>query len=770
MPHDRATGLEDGQPPMTKVPGRRMRAKLFAGVMSLGMTAGTSRAIAADLPLLPLPASVQMQKGSFLFARARITASDAGERAAGERLRFLLGRSHGPTLPFSKVGNIHFRRGPASGGSEAYRLSVAPAGVEITAPTDAGLYYGAETLWQLMASSSGRRIPALKIADYPAFSWRGLMLDSARHIQPVSYIKRLIDRMAANKLNVLHWHLTDDQGWRIEIDRYPRLTSVGAWRQEAGAAGLDPKTGKPLLYGGYYSKKQIREIVAFARAHHVAVVPEIDVPGHATAMTAAYPELASTSNPPKTPSHDWGILPNLLNPSDETFTFLDNVLDEVMELFPGPIHLGGDEAVKDQWKANPAIQARIKALGLKDEDALQGWFTARLGDYLVKHGRRLVGWDEILGGKVPLNAVVMSWHGIDGAVTAAKTSRDTVLAASPVLYLDHMQSASGDEPPGRAEIVDWKQFYGFDPAPAALTPAERRHILGLQANLWTEHARTTAYADRMIWPRSAILAELAWSNPKKDWSEFSHRLVAAMQRWRAMGEAYDTTPLEPLLTFTGSTDAITGAIQIPAAIGTLRYSIDGSIPSPRSAVYERPLPLKAGAILMAQAFDGRMPLGTPKRRLIGPALLHTRTASEMELCTNAIQLRLEDDGPTVGKRLVHWVDVMHPCWIWRGAPLDGVRRLVAEVGRMPFNFAIGDDVKKITFRPPTTAAGELEVRRDSCDGPLVATIPLEPATHTSGDAEVSGPILPQTGAHDLCMTFTQRGVDPYWVLDRLSLQ
>jgi len=769
MPHDHATGLEDERPLMTKVPGRRMRAKLFAAVMSLGMTAATSSASAADLPLLPLPASVQMQKGSFSFAHARITASDAGERAAGERLRFLLGRSHGPMLEYSRAGNIRFRRGPATGGSEAYRLSVAPAGVEITAPTDAGLYYGAETLWQLMASSRGRQIPAVKIADYPAFSWRGLMLDSARHIQPVSYIKGLIDRMAADKLNVLHWHLTDDQGWRIEIDRYPRLTSVGAWRQEAGAAAFDPKTGKPVLYGGYYSKKQIREIVTFARAHHVAVVPEIDVPGHATAMIAAYPDLASTPNPPKTPSHDWGILPNLLNPSDGTFKFLENVLDEVMELFPGSIHLGGDEAVKDQWKANATIQAKIKALGLKDEDALQGWFTARLGDYLAKHGRRLVGWDEILGGKVPANALVMSWHGVDGAVTAAKTGRDTVLAASPVLYLDHMQSASGAEPPGRAEIIDWRQFYQFDPAPGALTAEQRRHVLGLQANLWTEHARTTAYADRMIWPRSAILAELAWSNPKKDWSEFSLRLVSAMQRWREMGEAYDQTPLEPLANFTGS-EAVTVAIQLPASIGTLHYSTDGSDASPTSPAYDAPLTLKSGTVLSDQAFDGAIPIGVPKQWRIGPALLHTKTASEMELCTNAIQLRLEDDGPTAGKRLVHWVDVMHPCWIWRGAPLDGVKHLVAEVGEMPFNFAIGDDINKITFRPPATPAGELEVRRNSCDGPLVAAIPLEAATHTSGDADVSGPISPQAGAHDLCMTFTQRGIDPYWVLDRLTLQ
>ena len=764
MPDDRVTGLEDERRLMVRV----VRAALFAAIVSMGVTAAS----AADLPLLPRPASVTMEAGAFSFAHARIVASSAAERAAADRLRSLLARSGGPKLRLASRGQIRFHLDAKIAGAEVYRLVVTSSGVDVSASSDAGLYYGAETLWQLMASAGQNgRIRSVTINDSPAFTWRGLMLDSARHIQPVGYIEGLIDRMAADKLNVLHWHLTDDQGWRIEIDRYPRLTSVGAWRQEAGAAGLDPKTGKPLLYGGYYSKKQIREVVAFARAHHVTIVPEIDVPGHATAIIAAYPELASAANPPRSPSHDWGILPNLLNADDATFTFLDNVLDDVMALFPGSyIHLGGDEAVKGQWKANPAIQAKIKALGLKDEDALQGWFTARLGDYLAKHGRRLVGWDEILGGKVPGDAVVMSWHGIDGAVTAAKTGRDTVLAASPVLYLDHMQSASGDEPPGRAEIIDWRQFYQFDPAPAALTPGERHHILGLQANLWTEHARTTAYADRMIWPRGAILAELAWSNPKKDWGEFSHRLVTAMQRWRAMGEAYDVTPLEPLPMFTSSADAVTAAIQLPASIGTLRYSIDGSEPSSLSPAYSDPLTLRPGSTLTARPFEGSVPLGTAKRWLIGPRLLRSRTASEMELCTNAIQLRLEDDGPTAGKRLIHWVDVMHPCWIWHGAPLDGVKRLVAQVGRMPFNFAIGDDVNKINFRPPATSAGELEVRRDSCDGPLIATIPLEPATHTSGDADVSGPMSPQDGAHDLCMTFSQRGVDPYWVLDRLTLQ
>ena len=747
-----------------------MRGILALTLIAAMVPAAARAAPAGPLPLLPMPASVETAAGRFAVAGAAISVSDEGGKEAGNRLRDLVTRSGGPALSFSAKGTIRFRRDASVKGAEAYRLVVTPAGATVSAASDAGLYYGAETLWQLIASSKDGSVPAVTIADEPAFGWRGVMLDSVRHFQPVAYVEQLIDRMAMAKLNTLHWHLSDDQGWRIEIDRYPRLTEIGGCRREAGAAGTDPATGKPTRYCGYYSKADIRTVVAYAAAHHVTIVPEIDMPGHATAMVAAYPELASIPNPPRSPSNQWGILPNLLNPDDGTLTFVDNVLDEVMALFPGRyIHVGGDEAVKDQWKANPAIQAQIKRLGLKDENALQGWFMARLGDYLDKHGRRMIGWDEILEGQVPGDATVMSWHGIDGAITAARSGHDAILAPAPIFYLDNRQSDSSDEPPGRGEIIDWRKLYDFDPAPAQLTSDQRRHLLGMQVNLWTEHVRTTAYADRMIWPRAAVLAELAWRNPTKNWPDFSARLVTAMARWQRMGFGYDTTPLNAEARFGGNDRAVTAALRQPAGIGTLRYTTDGSAPSPRSPAYEQPLTLSPGTPLMAQAFADDGALGAPQRWLIAPDLLRTRSASEMELCSDSIPLRLEDDGPTNGVRKVHWADIMHPCWIWRGAPLDGVTRITATVGRQPFNFAIGDDIKKIVFEKPATAAGELKVRRDGCDGTVIATVPLASATRTSGDATVSATIPPQQGAHDLCMTFTQAGPDPFWVLDRLTL-
>lgn len=748
-----------------------MRFAVLAAVMSLGMTPANAATQASDLPLLPMPTSVSMDAGSFVIRGDRVAAADPGERAAARRLQSLLAKSGGPQLRPGRDGRIRFHRSARIAGAEAYRLRVTRSGVDVEASTDAGLYYGAETLWQLIASSKNGRIPALVIDDAPAFSWRGVMLDSARHSQPVAYVEQLIDRMALAKLNTLHWHLSDDQGWRIQIDRYPRLTSVGAWRQPAGAAGVDPKTGRPVLYGGYYSKADIRAVVAYARERHVTIVPEIDVPGHATAMIAAYAELASIPDPPRAPSHDWGILPNLLSPEDSTFTFLDNVLDEVLALFPSPyIHMGGDEAVKDQWKANPAVQAKIRSLGLKDEDALQAWFTGRVAGYLAKHGRRLIGWHETRLGEMPPNAVAMAWLGTDDAIAAAKGGHDAILAVSPILYLDHIQSDSGDEPPGRGEVIPWRQLYEFAPLPPTITPAERPHILGLQANLWTEHVRTTGYADRMLWPRAAIAAELAWSNPAKDWPAFSKRLVGAMARWRKLGFGYDAVPLAPEASFGRDDGQISISLRQLGAIGTLRYALNGAPLSPASPAYTRPLVLREGTTLAAQSFLDGATLGAPKQWRVSPALLRTRSASEMELCSNAIPLRLEDDGPTNGVRKVHWADIMRPCWIWRAAPLDGVHRLVAQVGRLPFNFSIGEDINKIKFDPPATPAGELHVRRDSCDGQIIASIALESATTTSGVADVSGPLTGQSGAHDLCMTFAQKRPDPFWVLDRLTLQ
>jgi hexosaminidase len=688
--------------------------------------------------------------------------------AARGRFLDLVAKGHGLKFGADASGGIRFIRDASVAGEEAYRLDVTSSAITIRASGDAGLFYGAETLWQLVASAKDGRIAAVRIEDKPAFAWRGVMLDSVRHFQPPAYIEQLLDRMAEAKLNVFHWHLADDQGWRIPIDRYPRLIEIGAWRVPVGAAGRDPKTGQPVRYGGFYTKDEIRRIVAYAAARHITIVPEIDMPGHATAMVAAYPELGSTPTPPKAPSSDWGILPNLLNTEDTTFTFIDNVLDEVMQLFPGTyIHVGGDEAPKGQWKADPRAQARIKALGLKDEEALQGWFTGRLGGYLEKHGRRLIGWDEILDGSVPADATVMSWRGMDGALKAAHAGHDTVLAPAPILYLDNRQSDSASEPPGRGEIVSWQRLYGFDAAPASLSVEERRHILGLQVNLWTERVRTTDFADRMIWPRAALLAELGWSPVStRDWAGFTRRLQPELARWHSLGWAYDRTPLDV------EAKLDDGAIKLaqPAAMGELRYTTDGSVPTAKSPLYAGPIAFNGANRIAAQAFLDGTPLGTVQRWRFDAASPFTRAATAMTLCSNKLPDRIEDDGATDGVRRIHWVDVMQACWIWPKAPLDGVRSISAEVGSVPFNYQLGADIASVKFRAPEKPAGELEVRQDSCDGPRIASIPLAPATRSDGVTMLSGPLAAAgQGTHDLCMTFTQKTPDPLWLLDRLTL-
>jgi hexosaminidase len=364
----------------------------------------------------------------------------------------------------------------------------------------------------------------------------------------------------------------------------------------------------------------------------------------------------------------------------------------------------------------------------------------------------------------------MSWRGIDGAITAAKAGHDAVLSPAPDLYLDNRQSDSGDEPPGRGTIIDWKRVYAFDVAPASLTEEERKHLIGLQVNEWTEHARTTDFVERMIWPRAAILAELGWTKPgPRDWNAFAPRLAAELGRYRALHLGYDVTPLVPQADLSGTPAAPQAALRQQAGIGTIRYTTDGSAPTASSPVYQAPIAMTG--ILSAQAFLGGAPVGPAQSWRVDAAALRTRDGAQFELCANPpkIPLRLEDDGPVSGKRAILWVDLMHACWLWRDAPMDGATRIEARVGSVPYNFSIGAAINKVVFRKPETPDGELEIRLDDCDGPVVAKLPLAPARGNSGVTTIGGTLAPSAGAHNLCATFTQNGPDPRWVLDKLTL-
>ena len=744
-----------------------------------------SQPVAASVEpaVIPNPASIERQPGAFKLARDTAIVVPPGDAEAGRTAEFLAGlveRARGTRLAVRsgapRDGAINLvRTTGGEGDRERYSLAVTPRRVTIAAASQAGLVHGATTLWQLMTPGRGA-VPAVRIEDAPRFAWRGLMLDSARHFQSPAYIRQFLDAMAIHKLNVLHWHLTDDQAWRLEIRKYPKLTSVGAWRVPAGdapRADIDPATGKPRLYGGFYSQREVREIVAYAAERGITVVPEIEMPGHATTAIVAYPTLAAGANPPTVVPADWGIYPHVYNLDDATFGFLEDVLTEVMELFPSRyIHVGGDEVEKAQWRDSTQGQARMKELGVTEPAKLQGYFTQRIARFLEKNGRRLVGWDEILETGLPQGAVVMSWRGIDGALAAAVQGHDTVLAAHPTLYFDNLQRLASDEPPGRGRVVSLEEVYRFEPMPEKLTPEQRRHVLGLQGNIWTEHIRTEERVGHMTFPRAAAVAELGWSAPeRRAWRDFTRRLSTQLARYDALKIAHADSAFAPQARTTYLDAPAHAQVELSnqAGYGEIRYTTDRSEPTPRSPRYEKPVAVKLPGELRAATFAATLRLSRTRMVPLDLRLAQQRRSQELKLCTEHIALSLEDDAPLKGGRAAFLVDVQNPCWIFAGAELDGVKAIRASVGQLPFNFQIGDDVKKISFPRPQTAAGELEVRL-GCEGELLARIALEPATVSPVVTALPPvPVKPHTGRHDLCLRFAQGALEPFWVLDTIQL-
>ncbi|MEP9359161.1 family 20 glycosylhydrolase [Sphingomonas sp. KR3-1] len=734
-------------------------------------------AAAQQLPrLLPVPAEMAPVPGRFALTAATalvVPARDAGARAAADRLAELLKLSRGLTLrtavasPHPAIRFLRARTGKA----ESYVLAIDGKGATITAGDDAGLLYGAVTLWQALTQQGGKgavTIPGLSIHDAPRFAWRGLMLDSARHFQSPAYVRQLIDWMAVNKLNTLHWHLVDDQGWRIEIPKYPRLTSISAWRIPASAPGAPqlPRTG------GFYTQAEIRAIVAYAGKRGITIVPEIEMPGHALAAIRAYPELGmGVPIPPGTES-DWGVFPWLYNTDDTTFAFLEDVLTEVMALFPSRyIHVGGDEAVKDQWKGSPAIQARMKALGIKDETALQAWFVHRIAGFLEAHHRKLIGWDEILEGDVPADATITSWRGIEGAITAAKAGHDAVLSPSPTLYINQRQGTGPNEPPGRGDVVDLRTVYAFDPAPREIPAEQQHHILGLQANLWTEHVRTEARATWHFFPRASAVAEIGWSKPEgRDFADFIDRLVLQMDRMKPLGMNPATTAfaVRPALDYKAGEKTVSVSLANQSGL-PIRYTTDGTPVTARAPLYAGPLALPLPTRLRAASFHGSEALGGAIDQPFDARSVRTRGDEDMKTCSNRVVLALEDDYPAAGKRAVFRTDIFAPCWQWEAAPIGGAKAIALTVGQIPFNFQIGKDIESIHFRTPATPAGEFEIRAGSCQGPLIATLPLAPAVTNPGLTRLLAPLPLRPGNESLCISYTAKGVSPMWALESVEL-
>ena len=739
-----------------------------------------SGAASHALPLIPVPASAARGEGGFqVRADTPLIAAtnDPAARQAAQQFARLLQESFDAAPRVSDAGDaghaIAFVTDPQlETSAEGYALEVSPDGIRIRARDAAGLFYGGVSLWQLLSADGENQLPvtlpAVRIEDAPRFAWRGFMLDSARHLQSVEQIKRLLDQMARHKLNVFHWHLTDDQGWRLEIKRYPKLTQVGAWRVPAGKAGRDG-AGKPLRYGGFYTQAQAREIVEYAAQLHITVVPEIELPGHAQAAIASYPELGVTGQAPPV-SPDWGVHTWLFNVEDPTFAFLENVLTEVMAIFPGQyIHIGGDEADKYQWQHSPQVQARRKALGLTDDMQLQSWFIKRIEKFLVAHDRRLIGWDEILEGGLPPEATVMSWRGTRGAVEAARQGHDVVLTPSDVTYLNRMQSEEADEPPAHDYPTPLKAVYDFEPVPPELDAQQARHVLGTQANLWTEHVRTEARVEHMAFPRLSALAEVAWS-PKasRDWTGFLQRLAPQMRRFAHAGIRAADSAFAVRIDAQPQGVGAQVALANQAGFGELRYTTDGSEPTARSALYAQPLQLKLPAAVSANAFLDGKPLARTRSQRIDAALLRSRDAEQLAPCRKeGLVLRLEDDEPLRDERAVVPVDIGGPCWLWKQAPLEGVATLRAHIVDLPYNFQFGGESAATAPSGQTNAPFALQVFDNTCEGkPLAST----PVTQTEAATEqVDIPLPSPMPARDLCLKFSGDYRQVLWAIDRVEL-
>lgn len=511
-------------------------------------------ATTAQVNIIPKPVELTTQQGSFLInAKTKLVVKDPSVQHSANFLNEFLQDIYGFKLATAKIASPNsIELGltkSATAKQGAYQFQSNKTGVIINGANPEGVFYGVQTLIQLLPTEKGTSltIPLVQVKDEPRFGYRGMHLDVGRHFFPVAYIKKYIDYIALHKMNYFHWHLTEDQGWRIEIKKYPKLTSVGAYRNGT-IIGRFPGTGNDnKRYGGFYTQEEIKDVVRYAATSYVTIIPEIEMPGHASAAIAAYPELStfpeeSTTFPPKTVwagstegkqvQQTWGVFPDVFSPSEKTFKFLEDVIDEVVALFPAPyIHIGGDESPKDNWKRSAFAQQLIKEKGLKDEHELQSYFIQRMEKYINGKGRKIIGWDEILEGGLAPNATVMSWRGEAGGIEAAKQKHDVIMTPTTYVYLDYSQTKAEDSVT-IGGYIPLKKVYNYEPIPAELNADEHKYVLGAQANIWTEYVKNGRKLEYMIFPRMTALSEVLWSRKEdKNWEDFQPRLQRQLKRF-----------------------------------------------------------------------------------------------------------------------------------------------------------------------------------------------------------------------------------------------
>ena len=503
--------------------------------------------------IIPNPLSIKLRKGFFRLSQQTSIYTVAELIPVGHYLQETIYQETGHNLAVQNAANqttqiegivLLIDKSLSALGDEGYRLRVTPNLIQVEAPTAAGVFYGIQTLQQLIQTNNEHFyvVPAVEIEDKPRFKWRGLMLDVGRHFYSVAFIKRFIDLLALHKMNTFHWHLTEDQGWRIEIKKYPKLTQIGSQRADTELGGDRGRfTGQP--HSGFYTQAEIREVVDYAASRHITVIPEIELPGHSLGALASYPELGCTGGPYEVQT-TWGIKKDVYCAGNENvYTFLEDVLSEVLELFPSRvIHIGGDEVPKDRWRTCPKCQAMIEKQGLKDEDELQSYIIKRMEKFLNAKGRQLIGWDEILEGGLAPNALVMSWRGIKGGIEAASAGHDVVMSPTSHCYFDYYQSEKTNEPPGpfwEGAYLPLETVYAFEPIPDELSPEQAEHVLGAQGNIWTEFIASEDHLEYMTFPRATALAEVVWSQPEqRDFPDFIRRLQAFLPKLRKLNVKY----------------------------------------------------------------------------------------------------------------------------------------------------------------------------------------------------------------------------------------
>ena len=605
-----------------------LKKYIFVAAVLLVAAACTAKQELREPQVVPQPASLQRTEGSFRIDRNVPVYVDIADSAILRTVGFLnerLQKAAGFSLKvISNDDPLHHRDEGAilvlDAGlmKEAYNLDVTPKGIVIEYGSGAGVFYAIQTLFQLLpeaifADSVQRgvrwEVPCCSIEDSPRFPYRGMHLDCCLHFFDIPFLKRYIDLMALHKVNRFHWHLTEDQGWRIEIKKYPLLTEKGQWRKETVVGSLYSGIydGKP--HGGFYTQEEARDLIKYAAERYVTIIPEIEIPGHSLAAISCYPELSCGLEDHYETATRWGIFKQVYCPKEETFKFLEDVFDEIIELFPSElIHIGGDECPKASWKKCPHCQALIRKLGLKDEYELQSWFIQRMEKYINAKGRQIIGWDEILEGGLAPNAKVMSWLGEEGGIKAAQQHHEVVMSPYPKYYLDYWQGDPDSEPLAMGGPTLLRTMYEYEPVPAVLTPEERRYIIGVEGCVWTEYMPTPARVEYMAWPRMCAIAEAGWTRAPKDWEGFTSRLETHLGRLDRLGVGYCRNFWNPFIDFHKDTEyskVVTMSIDAPGA--EIRYTLDGSAPTAASLLYEGPFAVNRQQRVTAAAFrNGKM--------------------------------------------------------------------------------------------------------------------------------------------------------------------